>query len=222
MVKTQFEKFEVIEIARSEIKNAPYNPRKISERARKRLSDNIKNIGNLAPIIWNARTGNIVGGHQRISVIDTLMKKKDYTLTVSKVDLDEKTEREQNIFLNSPDAQGEWDIPKLKEMFLDPNVTIENAGFNMSDLTQTLGSSNMQDIQEVHDVAKNIDGVKDLIKNLRGIGEKKNDCDFYVVVVFRNNEEREGFMINIGLQDNKYLDGKYISSFIKPSGSQSP
>jgi hypothetical protein len=57
-----FEKFEVVEIHRSLIKNAPYNPRQITDDARERLGNNIEKVGLLTPLVWNAETGNLVLG----------------------------------------------------------------------------------------------------------------------------------------------------------------
>jgi ParB-like chromosome segregation protein Spo0J len=50
---------------RSKIHNAPYNPRFITDEAKRKLKGSIKRNGLLAPPTWNIRTGNIVGGHQR-------------------------------------------------------------------------------------------------------------------------------------------------------------
>lgn len=46
-------------------------------------------------------------------VLDALEKSSDYVLTVAAVDLDLKTEKEQNIFLNNVASQGDWDLEKL-------------------------------------------------------------------------------------------------------------
>ena len=100
------DRYEVVEVHRTEVKNAKYNPRIISDAARRKLKAGIEKLGNLAPLIWNRRTGNIVGGHQRISVFDSVYGTKNYKLRVSAVDLDDKQEREANILLNNPQAMG--------------------------------------------------------------------------------------------------------------------
>jgi hypothetical protein len=64
------EKYEILEIHRTQINNAPYNPRQISDKARKMLQKNLATVGLLSPIVWNQRTGNIVAGHQRIDAMD--------------------------------------------------------------------------------------------------------------------------------------------------------
>lgn len=95
------------EIQRSDINFANYNPRKITQEARKNLKSNLKRVGLLGGIVWNEVTGNLVSGHQRISVIDEVNKynpdtrTNDYLIRVEVVHMDEKTEKEQNIFMNN-------------------------------------------------------------------------------------------------------------------------
>ena len=51
---------------------APYNPR-ISLQPDmpeyEKLKNSIEKFGMVEPIIWNKRTGNVVGGHQRLKVL---------------------------------------------------------------------------------------------------------------------------------------------------------
>jgi len=58
------------------------------------------------PIVWNKRTGNIVGGHQRLKVLlDMGMREVDCVV----VDLDEAKEKALNLALNK--IQGELGLP---------------------------------------------------------------------------------------------------------------
>ena len=112
---SKYQKFETATINREQIKNAKYNPRRISDSAKKKLKDNIKRVGLLDTIVVNKNTMNIVSGHQRISILDSLERKKNYNLTVAMVDLSEKEEKEQNIFFNNTKVQGEFDTDILAE-----------------------------------------------------------------------------------------------------------
>jgi ParB-like chromosome segregation protein Spo0J len=58
------------------------------------LSKSIERFGNVQPIVWNQRSGFVVGGHQRLKV---LRANKVKTTEVVVVDLDEKEERALNI-----------------------------------------------------------------------------------------------------------------------------
>ena len=129
-----------IAIKRSEINFANYNPRKISDEAKKQLKANLKRIGLLGGVVWNKTTGNLVSGHQRVSVMDEVNRyesgENDYELRVEVVEMDEKTEKEQNIFMNNRSVQGEFDTDMLENMLSD--IDYANAGLDDFDL-QMLG-----------------------------------------------------------------------------------
>lgn len=90
---SRFQKFKPANIHRSELKNAPYNPRKIQSENKKRLKKSLESHGLVETIVWNRRTGNIVGGHQRIEQLDALEKSQNYMLTVAEVDVDDAEEK---------------------------------------------------------------------------------------------------------------------------------
>lgn len=89
----------------SELKLAPYNPRKIGKKAKIGLAESIERFGLVQPIVWNKTTGNIVGGHQRYHI---LVEKKVESTEVYEVELSEEQEKALNIELNNPAIQGEW------------------------------------------------------------------------------------------------------------------
>lgn len=88
-----------------DLQAAPYNPRKISDDALKGLKASIRRFGIVEPIIINERTGNIVGGHQRLRA---LMEMGESKTDVIIVDLPESEERVLNITLNNPHIAGEF------------------------------------------------------------------------------------------------------------------
>ena len=85
----------------------PINPKRHSDEKVKLQKKNLQKVGFLGGIVWNEVTGNLVSGHQRISVIDEVNKynpdtrTNDYLIRVEVVHMDEKTEKEQNIFMNN-------------------------------------------------------------------------------------------------------------------------
>ncbi len=83
------ENFAIEEMPRARLTAASYNPRKISEQERDKLKAALERHGLVAPVIWNRQTGNLVGGHQRISIMDSLMGTQDYSCQVSVIDVDE-------------------------------------------------------------------------------------------------------------------------------------
>jgi DNA modification methylase len=88
-----------------DLKPADYNPREIEDKNFAGLEKSIERFGMLEPIVWNERTGNIVGGHQRFKV---LMSKGEEEVDVVVVDLSVDEEVACNIALNNPNIQGNW------------------------------------------------------------------------------------------------------------------
>lgn len=88
-----------------ELHPSPYNPRAISDAAWSALSTSISRFGLVEPIVWNSRTGNVVGGHQRLSVLE---KNGAETATVVVVDLALAEEKALNLALNNPHSAGEF------------------------------------------------------------------------------------------------------------------
>jgi len=118
------------------------------------LGKAIKEFGDLSGIVFNLRTGHLVGGHQRIKCFDPeweIMKEKcsDNLGTVARgyvktpfgdwtyreVDWDKKKEAAANIAANR--HGGEFDIPMLKDIIAeldDGCLDIELTGFDANEL----------------------------------------------------------------------------------------
>lgn len=132
------EKFAMRRVERSEINEARYNPRKISTGAKARLSGVLKSVGMVQPIVWNRRTGNLAGGHQRLRVLDAESGGKPYSLTVSEIDVPLAEEKKINVLLNNPAVTGEWDDEKLAALLRDmaePDAT----GFDAAEIERLIG-----------------------------------------------------------------------------------
>ena len=87
----------------SELKAAPYNPRRIDAAAMAALTKSIERFGYVEHIVFNKRSGFVVGGHQRLKV---LRASKIKEIPVVIVDLAENEEKALNIALNSPHLAG--------------------------------------------------------------------------------------------------------------------
>jgi hypothetical protein len=124
----------MVEMSRSDITEAPYNPRIITDASKKTLQDKITAVGLLQPVVGNKRTGHLVSGHQRLASLDALERRGDYLLDVSVIDVDEQTEKEMNVFFNNPSAGGEWDLDKLAELILAANIDFGDLGFDKFDI----------------------------------------------------------------------------------------
>jgi len=100
-----FKDCKVKRMSLSEMKPAEYNPRKISDQAADGLGRSMEEFGVLVPIVWNKRSGNIVGGHQRY---DRLKEMGETEADVVVVDLDDHEEVALNIALNSKTIRGDF------------------------------------------------------------------------------------------------------------------
>jgi len=119
----------------NKINPAVYNPRKDlqpGDPEYDKLKKSILEFDMVEPLVWNKRTGNLVGGHQRLKVLSELGIEK---VEVSVVDLSEVKEKALNIALNK--IQGEWDFPRLKDLLeeLDTgDIDMEITGFDLKEI----------------------------------------------------------------------------------------
>lgn len=221
MRRSKFEKFAIKEVPRSKLKGAPYNPRIIDERAKEKLRSGLESKGLVEPIVWNKRSGHIVGGHQRVSQLDVLEENPDYTLTVAVIDVDEAEEKELNVLLNNPSAQGDWDFEKLKEIFEDDDVSVEETGFDMAEVYQLFGNDPVAAPSKVlGELNKQLEEAKELISKMDEEHADTDDEDYYAVLVFPGHKHRKAFTDSLGLDDNCYIDGKWLDSFIFEDGER--
>ena len=106
-------------IPAGKLQAAKYNPRKDlqpGDAEYEKLRRSIEEFGYVEPVIWNERTGNIVGGHQRFKVLVALGYDEVDCVVVN---LDEQREKALNVALNK--ISGEFDIPLLTDLLRDLN-----------------------------------------------------------------------------------------------------
>jgi ParB-like chromosome segregation protein Spo0J len=234
---SSFERFEVIEIERKEIKNAPYNPRVITPGARKRLQAGIKKLGLLGPITWNKRTGNIVSGHQRLKILDQITPRDErnedggYNVTVAAVDLNDIQEREANLLMNNDAAQGQFEVAKVGEMLKFPGLALAGTGWESSDLMRLLGSDPLaapeatiaetpdgDDVGnatiENEDMRAAADRIAKAVEQSRAEGVS----DYFLVVVFPSYAARLAFTDALKLDDNRYQSASDLTAAITEHG----
>ena len=122
-------------IKRSQIKLNPLNPKHHGEEKIKQQKDNLKRVGYLGGIVWNAESGNLVDGHRRIEALDAIYNydgtpETDYEVKVEVVHFDEKTEKEQMTFMAL--ANSKADLQLIADYF--PDIDPKLAGIDPWDL----------------------------------------------------------------------------------------
>ena len=221
MAKSKYQKYDTETINRSEIKNAPYNPRIMDDKAKKRLKQNIAKHGLVAALTWNRRTGNLVGGHQRLEQLDSLEKNQDYELTVCVVDIDEREEAALNVQLNNPSMQGEWDLDKLAMMSEEFDLDLsDDLGFTETDIDFMFEGderfSQLFETQEGENMRGDLEKVKAARKDGQERLKERNNIDFYTVVVFENEADRKAFMQAISVPvSEKYITEEQLMRITK-------
>lgn len=132
-----------------DIKAAEYNPRKDlqpDDAEYKSLQRSMERFGYAEPIVWNERTGNIVGGHQRYKI---LLAQGLQEIDVSVVDLSKDEEKAFNIALNK--ISGSWDDEKLKELLNEisqSDIDVLLTGFDEFELESLLNNDFNGDLSD--------------------------------------------------------------------------
>lgn len=208
---TQYQKFEALRVWRHELAPHPKNPRTITPEARRKLKKNIKSGGLLDTVIWNRATGYVVGGHQRLSILDelerydTTTQANDYQIDVLAVNLAEADELAMLAFLNNPGSQGEFDTDLLAALNLDFGVDFADMGFSKADVDYLFdGDARFSDMfvddpAEVKETKGKLDEIKAHRKESTEKMKEAQSGDFYFVVVARDQAEKDEVMKRIGV-----------------------
>lgn len=234
---------ETIEIQRSEINLANYNPRSISAEARKKLKANIKKNGLLGGLVYNIQTKTLVSGHQRISILDELNKypENDYLVKVEAVDVDEQREKELNVWFNNTAVQGEWDYNLLATLI--PDIDFKNAGLSDEDL-QLIGVDFTLQTEEERDITSAFDELNAPAKKVKeaekkakkekmeeekiahnkevkakvmaDAQEKAENMESYVMIPFDTYKRKAAFMERFGFDPReKFIKGEVFENMIE-------
>lgn len=145
------------------IKPAPYNPRvdlQPDSREYQDIKNSILNHGMIQPIVYNKRTGNAVGGNQRLKILKELGRKE---ITCAVIDVPLMREMEISVALNKLDNL--WDREKLRDIMIhlkendyDPTKTAFDQ-HEVDKLTQDMNQS-IEDFFEDEDIEPKAETVK--------------------------------------------------------------
>jgi ParB-like nuclease domain len=218
-------------IKRSQINFSPYNPKKHTKEQVKKIKDNIKNVAFLGGIVWNSITSNLVDGHKRIMALDVINRydgseAKDYDVKVEQIELDEKTEKEQNIFQTQSRSDLDIDLMQL----LIPEIDYKNAGLEIEDLNYYMPDvavfdvpeyneikSDFQKLEELSDTdrAARVQAVKDAKQATKEKMRDEAEGDPFVILSFDSYDNKVVFMEMIQCHiEDKYVKGEKVLSII--------
>ena len=147
-------------ISLSDLAPAPYNPRVISSDALSGLHHSLERFGCVEPIIWNRRTGHVVGGHQRLKVLQQMGETETQVVVV---DLEEAEEKALNVALNNPAIAGDFTpdlhkllaeiretLPELADLLLFDDLADQTSKL-LAELTPNDGLTDPDDVPDVPD-----------------------------------------------------------------------
>jgi hypothetical protein len=137
-----------------DLRPSSWNPRKITDHRLDMLKKSMQEYGDLSGIVVNVKTGNLVGGHQRLKHLDPSWPidkhpVKDSTGTValgsiktpfglwSYREVSWSKNREAAASIAANQQGGEFDQQKLREIILeidDGSIDIELTGFNRHEI----------------------------------------------------------------------------------------
>lgn len=243
--KPKYNQSETVLIKRSQINFAPYNPKKHSKEQIAEQRRNIKRVGFLGGIVWNEVTGNLVSGHKRTMSLDLIhgydgTPGTDYDIKVEKVQLDEKTEKEQNVYMDAPGTNTQQDADLLALML--PDIDYKSAGLTDEDvsligidyllrteeegslakeLEKTMSPVNEQREEEKEqkqlEKAAKIAHMKEVKAQVKEESQKKaEDMDAYLMLSFDNFEAKAAFMERFGYgRYEKFIKGETFSEQVE-------
>lgn len=163
------------------IKPAPYNPRKISESGFRYLKNSVEKFGDISGITWNKRTGRLITGHQRWTVLNEkfsdlylehLSEDRHRVMSLAHgyvgyimrvVDWDEITEKAANVTANNNNIGGEFQI----DILADLNAQLKEFD---SELHQSLGLEELEKDLKLIDKMKEEKPPEDFDEHTSAIG----------------------------------------------------
>lgn len=214
-----YQKSKTIEIKRSQINFAPYNPKKHSKKEVDQIKKNIKKVAFLGGIVWNEKTGNLINGHKRLMALDLINKydtTNDYLIKVESVNVSEKIEKEQNIFMSVSNTAIDFEMigDFIEEIdYLDAGLTDEDLIYipqkeieqNYSNTGEFSQQSNIdnRDIPLHQDNA--INSPKTELKEDKSYTNKKTEPNNLLNIMFTSVEKKKAFLSLLGI-DNQLTD----------------
>lgn len=170
----------------SQLNGNPKNPRRVSDKKLEMLKKALMEFGDLSGIVFNQKTGQLVGGHQRVKVFSPDSKiniRKTYdkptrtgTVAEGSVEIDgeefsyrevnwtEAKEKAANIAANK--GAGDWDFPQLTEWMSE----LDELGFDKEltmfdeDELERLWGGWESGTDSVDKTSENLDGITATIK----------------------------------------------------------
>jgi len=212
MNKIDKEKLNITYVPVSELKPAPYNPRKWSKEQTADLKESIKRYGLVDPLLVNSapdRKGIVIGGHFRLAVIKELGIKEVPVVYINIPNIEK--EKELNIRLNKNTGSFDWDLlADFDETFL------KDIGFSSEELDEIFGIEDNPEIFDLEKELSKLDIKKIQIKkgDVLQLGEHRLMCGDSTI------EADVLKLMNGEKADMSFTDPPYILDYLKGKTKQ--
>ncbi|MCC8157478.1 MAG: ParB N-terminal domain-containing protein [Oscillospiraceae bacterium] len=116
----------------ADLHRAAYNPRvdlQPGDEEYETIKKSVSTYGLVQPIVWNERSGTVISGHQRLTVLEDMGETE---ADVSVVDLSDIQEKQLNIAMNK--VTGEWDDRKLSDILTELGDEAPDTGFTLPEI----------------------------------------------------------------------------------------
>ena len=136
----------VMKMPINKLLEAPYNPNRMKKSVFKKLIENIRKNKAYSPLIYNKRTGNIIGGNHRLRALRELGYKEIFVVPV-----DKSLEEEMSFCLALNKIAGTPDLASLPMVFnaLQSNPELLSAtGFDMPEIYQIIDAQTVHPVEE--------------------------------------------------------------------------
>ena len=107
---------ELMDVDELASRTAAFNPRTITKAARSRLKASMDEFGMAGTIIYNETTQTVLGGHQRLALLQEAGVQK---VAVTVVTVPQEKEAALCVVLNREDAMGSWDRTRLDDLLAE-------------------------------------------------------------------------------------------------------
>ena len=148
-----------------DLRPASYNTRKDlkpGDKEYEKLKRSITEFGYVEPVIYNKRTGIVVGGHQRLKVLKDLGYEE---IDVVIVDLSIEQEKALNVALNK--ISGEWNNNLLADLLKEldqEGFDVTLTGFDLDEAKELFGKGSLENVHEDNfDEEKEINNIENPI-----------------------------------------------------------
>lgn len=224
-------------IKRSQINLNPYNPKRHTDEQVKLQKKNIKAHGFLGGIVWNKLSGNLIDGHRRIKALDLIHKydgtpTTDYEVKVEVVEMDEKTEKNQVVYMAIGNTKADYNLiaPYANDidysevgltneqyneiLALRPSDALEEIPTWAEDFAVTelevKEATNEEVQQEIEAKPKmSKEEVKAEKQKCNDIASNRHEeVDLYVILNFEDAEQKQIFCDLMGINNGMFLNLK--------------